>query len=214
MHPGYQRVRSGNQLVPRWNTQQRCIISDAERHVGARHRLRREVGSYDLELVHRRCGLHRGASGAYLVWTQRVGNLVEYGIDVLVTVLGAKGLGQFDRLVQYDAVGNLGMKFKLVGTNAQAGEFHGIYVVHRPIEMRNQVIVEFVLVERDFAQQLMEKIEIDPFHLMIQDIMALDIPRRLAGELPLVEGLQCSAAREMPSALHCAGRFPAHTISS
>lgn len=67
---------------------------------------------------------------------QLVCDAVEDGINVFVAVLGAKGLGEFDRLVEHDLVGNLWMEFELVGAETQAREFDRIYFNQLAIEVR------------------------------------------------------------------------------
>ncbi len=54
------------------------------------------------------------------------GDLVEHGVDVFMAVLGAEGLGEFDRLVKHHLVWNLGMQFQFEDADAQNGALNRI----------------------------------------------------------------------------------------
>src|SRR4030065_1942646 len=129
----------------------------------------------------------RGTRDLDFMRTQSRGDLVENGVDVLVAVLGAEGLGQLHGLVADELVGYLGLKLEFVGADAQARQLDRGHVAHLAVQMRGDVIVQLMQVQRYLAHQMVEVLEVAVVHLVVENEMGLDLARRLFRELPLIQ---------------------------
>ena len=105
-------------------------------------------------------------------------------------LLGAEHLGQFDGLVDDDAIGNLRMHRQLVDAETQRRAFHRVDLLDVPVEQRLQVAVERIDIRGHTGQQVAEIGDIEAGGILVGEKLVDDLAEIVTRHLPLVECLQ------------------------
>ena len=202
-----QRVGCGDELVAGRRREHGRVVADADAHVLAR---RRAARAHDLDQVEfhrtvcviegcwRTRSISRATPGAPRVELGRAPlgrELVEHAVDVGVAVLGAEALGDFDRLVDDDAIRHVEAMAQLVGADAQHRALDRIDAVDLAIEVRRERRIELGAMLLDAAHEILEVVEVGDFHVLLVAELVDHARDRVAADLPGVHGLQRAAAR-------------------
>src|SRR5947207_8307228 len=106
---------------------------------------------------------------ADLLRSERQRDPVEHGVDVFVALLRAESFRQLHRLVQHDAIGNLGMKLQLESAQAQNRALHRIDLGDATINVRREMLVEAGDVRRYLADQVLKVVEIGVLERIVRE---------------------------------------------
>ena len=123
------------------------------------------------------------------------GGLVEHAVDVLVAVGAAEDLGQFDRLVDGDAVGNVHAVRQLVGADQQHAMFHRRQLRGLAVDMAREHGVERGGLGDAAVQQGVEVGAVALGEAVLLAHVGVDDGGVAARQQPFVQALQRELAR-------------------
>jgi hypothetical protein len=117
-------------------------------------------------------------------------------------MLGTKGLGELNRFVDNRAVGYIKTEFEFVTGKTQDGALYRVNLIDAAIDVRQDMIIEFMQVQWYLAHQLAEVGHIDLAHIVLGQELTLDLGGILPGQLPLVNGLNGIAPGKRSALAH------------